>query len=129
MAVYDIIQQNEYIKKFNFLAAEQQEIQCLIDEAIALGCDLSRPGVEVQPKRVGWRGQHAMDKLLRKLELAESAARLGSMEAAKAARKAEIAEMRAERLAKEAKEPPLGKEAFRSRPNWIMGVDGRPVYY
>ena len=129
MAIYDIDETVKILGKYEFLKKEQEEINELINDAVALGCDLSRPGVEAQPKRVGWKGQHAMAKLLHALELAETAAMLGGMEAAKAARRAEFAEMRAERLAKEAKEPPLRKEAFVSEPNWLMGVDGRPVYY
>ena len=129
MAVYSIAEEVKYLEKFEFLAAEQKEINDLIRECIFAGADLTRPGVELQAKTVSWKAKGLLANLLWKLEMAEDAATLGSMEAAKAARRAENAKMRAERLAKEAKEPPLGKEPFRSRPNWVMGVDGRPVYY
>lgn len=129
MAIYSIVESKKAISKYEFLKKEQEEIDTLIRECIFAGADLTRPGVEIQPKSVSWKAKGLLAKLLWKLELAETAAMLGSMEAAKEARRKENAEMRAERLAKEAKEPPLGKETFRSRPNWIMGVDGRPVYY
>ena len=129
MAVYDICADVEKLKKFEFLKKEQQEIDELLRAAVAAGADISLPGVELQSKSVSWKAKGILAQLLWKLELAVDAAMLGSMEAAEAARRQEIAEMRAERLAKEAKKPPLRKEAFKSKPNWIRGVDGRPVYY
>ena len=129
MGIYSIAESKKKITKYEFLKKEQEEIDTLIRECIFAGADLTRPGVELQAKTVSWKAKGLLANLLWKLELAEDAAMLGSMEAAKAARREENAKMRAERLAKEAKEPPLQKEAFRSEPNWLMGVDGRPVYY
>ena len=128
MAIYNIAEVTKKISKYEFLKKEQDEINDLIRECVFAGVDLTRPGVEIQPKSVSWKAKGLLANLLWKLEMAEDAAMLGSMEAAKEARRKENAKMRAERLAKEAKEPPL-REAFKSKPNWIMGVDGRPVYY